>query len=44
MEVETMFNFEDLYTISCEEFYNGDREAMMEDITNEILEEGLVEG
>lgn len=43
-EVETMFNFEDLYTISCEEFYNGDHEAMMEDITNEILEEGLVEG
>ena len=39
-----MFNYEELYTISCEEFYNGDREAMMEDITNEILEEGLVEG
>lgn len=39
-----MFNFEDLYTISCEEFYNGDYDKMMEELAEEILAEGLVEG
>ena len=43
-EVKTMTNFEELYTISCEEFYNGDFEAMVDELAEEIIAEGLVEG
>lgn len=43
-EVKTMTNFEELYSISCEEFYNGDFETMMDELAEEIIAEGLVEG
>ena len=43
-EAKIMTNFEELYTISCEEFYNGDFEAMMNELAEEIIAEGLVEG
>lgn len=39
-----MTNFEELYSISCEEFYNGDFETMMNELAEEIIAEGLVEG
>ena len=31
-EVETMFNFEDLYTITCEEYYSEDLESLWEEV------------
>ena len=39
-----MTNFEELYSISCEEFYNSDFEAMMDELAEEIIAEGLVVG
>lgn len=30
-EVETMFNFEDLYTITCEEYCSEDLESLWEE-------------
>lgn len=34
-EAETMFNFEDLYTITCEEYYSEDLEALREEVKEE---------
>lgn len=31
-EVGTMFNFEDLYTITCEEYYSEDLESLREEV------------
>lgn len=37
-EAETMFNFEDLYTITCEEYYGEDLEALWEEVKEEAKE------
>jgi hypothetical protein len=35
-----MFNFEDLYTITCEEYYSEDTAALWEEVAEDMAVEG----
>ena len=35
-----MFNFEDLYTITCEEYYSEDTAALWEEVAEDLVVEG----
>lgn len=35
-----MFNFEDLYTITCEEYYSEDAAALWEEVAEDMAVEG----
>lgn len=35
-----MFNLEDLYTITCEEYYGEDLESLREEVAEDLVVEG----